>query len=158
MGVSQSVISRVWNRYLITGNFHRRHAGGILRITRQQYWYLVVQSHRNQFSTATQLRNELQTPTLLHVSTQTVRNRLHEVHLRARSPAVCVSLSPRHSAARLAWACAHLHWTWQQWAQVWFTDESKYRVDNNNGHRRVWRLTGERYHQANIVEHDQFGG
>jgi hypothetical protein len=31
-------------------------------------------------------------------------------------------------------------------------------VDNKDWHRRVWRLPGNRFQQANIDEHYQFGG
>ena len=41
---------------------------------------------------------------------------------------------------------------------VLFTDESRYYLDYTDQHVRVWRRPGERFHAANIAEHDRYGG
>ncbi|GFW85393.1 transposable element Tcb2 transposase [Trichonephila clavipes] len=65
IGVSQSVISRIWNRFLETGSA-----------------VLTARRHRNM--NATLLQQHLRSATGPTVSTQTVRNRLHGVGLYAR--------------------------------------------------------------------------
>ncbi|KAI3366818.1 hypothetical protein L3Q82_009231 [Scortum barcoo] len=50
------------------------------------------------------LQNDLQQATNVHVSAQTVRNRLHEGGMRARRPQVGVVLTAQHRAGRLAFA------------------------------------------------------
>ena len=87
-----------------------------------------------------------------------VRNRLHSAGLRARRPYVGMPLSQRHRQARLAWTRQNRRWTNQQWATVFFTDESRFLLDMLDRRRRVWRRRGERYANFTIVEHDRYGG
>ncbi|GFV54335.1 hypothetical protein TNCV_4366101 [Trichonephila clavipes] len=50
------------------------------------------------------------------VSSQTVRNRLHEGGLYARRPMVCIPLTPSHRAARRRWAAEHRDWEQHDWS------------------------------------------
>ncbi|UYV84058.1 hypothetical protein LAZ67_X001011 [Cordylochernes scorpioides] len=69
--------------------------------------------------------------------------------------------SPLHSPlerARLNWCLEHHAWTHDQWANVPFSDESRFSL--NTDYRRVfiWREPGTRYHPSNIREIDSFRG
>ena len=157
--VSQSVISRAWTRYQMTGSVQHRHGGGRPRSTTPaQDRFLVVSASRNRHSNARKLQDELQRASGVHVSDQTVRNRLHDAGMRARRPAIRIPLSVNHRRARREWCQEHLAWDEEDWESVLFTDESKFCLDFTDGRRRVWRRKGERYYDATIEEHDRYGG
>ncbi|GFT83079.1 transposable element Tcb2 transposase [Trichonephila clavipes] len=105
IGVSQSVISRIWNRFLETGSAGRRPGQGRRRATtpnEDRHIMLTARGHRNM--NATLLKQHLRSATGTRVSTQTVRNRLHGVGLYARRPMVCVSLTSRPRRDSREWA------------------------------------------------------
>ena len=101
MEVSQSVISRIWNRFLETGSACRRPGQGRRRATtpnEDRYLLLTARRHRNM--NATLLQQHIRSATGTTVSTLTVRNWLHGVGLYARRPMVCVRLTSRHRHSR----------------------------------------------------------
>ena len=125
LNVSQSVVFRMWNRHLTHGNPSHRHGGGRDRATIQrQDRFLLIQSRRQWFLKATRLNNEFRNGTGVRISTQTVRNRLHEFGLSARRPAVRVPLTRQYVQDRLDFARPHVTWTIRDWTPVLFTDES----------------------------------
>ncbi|GFV98431.1 transposable element Tcb2 transposase [Trichonephila clavipes] len=109
VGVARSIVARLWNRFQETGNLTAR---------------------RNRTENATQLQRQLLLATGRRVSSQTVRNRLHEGGLYARRPMVCIPLTPRHRAARRRWAAEHRDWEQHDWSQVLFTDESRFSLES----------------------------
>ncbi|GFW44468.1 transposable element Tcb2 transposase [Trichonephila clavipes] len=95
IGVSQSVISRIWNCFLETGSASRRSGQGRRRATmpnEDRYLMLTAGRHRNM--NATLLQQHLRLATGTTVSTQTVRNRLNGVGLHARRPMSRFSVHP----------------------------------------------------------------
>ncbi|GFT72182.1 transposable element Tcb2 transposase [Trichonephila clavipes] len=87
IGVSQSVISRIWKRFLEIESAGRRPGQGRRRATTpNEDCYLVLTARRHRNMNATLLQQHLRSATGTTVSTQTVRNRLHGVRLYARRP------------------------------------------------------------------------
>ncbi|GFW96822.1 transposable element Tcb2 transposase [Trichonephila clavipes] len=85
IGVSQSVISRIWNRFLETESAGRRPRQGRRQTTTpNEDRYLVLTARRHRNMNATLLQQHLRSATGTTVSTQIVRNRLHGVGLYAR--------------------------------------------------------------------------
>ncbi|GFT17206.1 transposable element Tcb1 transposase [Trichonephila clavipes] len=110
IGVSQSVISRIWNRFLETESAGRRPGQGRRwATTPNEDRYLVLTARRHRNMNATLLQQHLCSATGTTVSTQTVRNRLHGVGLYARRPMACVRLTSRHRRDRREWAAEHAY-------------------------------------------------
>ncbi|GFU02804.1 transposable element Tcb2 transposase [Trichonephila clavipes] len=81
IGVSQSVISRILNRFLQTGSAGRRPGQGRRRATTPnevRYLVLTARKHRNMNAT---LLQHLRSATGTTVLTHTVRNQVHGVGL-----------------------------------------------------------------------------
>ncbi|GFU87494.1 transposable element Tcb2 transposase [Trichonephila clavipes] len=97
IGVSQSVISRIWNCFLETGSEGRRPGQGRRRATTpNEDRYLVLTARRHRNKNAIHLQQHLRSATGTTVSTQTVRNRTHGVGLYARRPMSRFSVHPNN--------------------------------------------------------------
>ncbi|GFV00655.1 transposable element Tcb2 transposase [Trichonephila clavipes] len=95
IGVLQSVISRIWNRFLETGSAGRRLGQDRRRATTpNEDRYLVLTARRHRNKNATLLQQHLRSATGTTVSTQTVRNQVHGVGLYARRPTSRFSVHP----------------------------------------------------------------
>ncbi|GFW51015.1 transposable element Tcb2 transposase [Trichonephila clavipes] len=116
----------------------------------------VLTARRNRTENATQLQRQLLLATGRRVSSQTVRNRLHEGWLYARRRMVCIPLTPRHCAARRRWAAEHRDWEQNDWSQVLFTDESRFSLECDTRHVLVWRDRGTRNNAAFVRERSQY--
>ncbi|GFV24123.1 transposable element Tcb1 transposase [Trichonephila clavipes] len=157
VGVSRSVVARLWNRFQETGNVrHRPGAGQPRAPTSTDDRYIQLTARRNRTENAKQLQRQLLLATGRRVSSQTVRNRLHEGGLYARRPMVCIPLTPRHRAARRRWAAEHRDWEQHDWSQVLFTDESRFSLECDTRRVLVWRDRGTRNNPAFVRERSQY--
>ncbi|GFX81525.1 transposable element Tcb2 transposase [Trichonephila clavipes] len=121
IGVSQSVISWIWNRFLETGSTGRRPGQGRRRATTpNESRYLVLTARRHRNINATLLQQHLRSATGTTVSTQTVRNRLHGLGLYTHRPMVCVRLTSRHRLDRREWVTEHVNWRRNEWSNLLF--------------------------------------
>ncbi|GFV51753.1 transposable element Tcb1 transposase [Trichonephila clavipes] len=97
IGVSQRVISRIWNRFLETGSAGRRPGKDRRRATTpNEDRYLVLTAWRHRNKNAIHLHQHLRSATCTTVSTQTVRNRIHGVRLYALRPMSRFSVHPNN--------------------------------------------------------------
>ena len=158
LGVSQSVVSRMWTRFNLTGNVMHQHAGGRERsTTRTQDRFIALQDRCHRLNNATTLGSELKNASGVCLRTQTIRNRLHEAGLRSRRPAIHIPLTRHYVQERLEWARDHVMWALNDWTPILFTDESRFCVDFTDRRARVWRMRYERFAEVCIAEHDRYG-
>lgn len=159
LGVSQSVVGRLWQRYQATNSVRNRPRSGRPRsTTNREDRYITNMALRQRTTTARRLRDNLRTATGTRVSDQTIRNRLRANNLRCRRQAVRPPLLPRHRTARRHWCTLHLRWQRVQWGRVMFTDESRFSLQFNDGRVRVYRRPGERFADVNVRQRHRFGG
>ncbi|GFV58031.1 transposable element Tcb1 transposase [Trichonephila clavipes] len=153
LGISQSVISRLWQRFQDDGNVSRCYSIGHPRITmgiEDRYIYLAVTAKRNRWSTASYLSRQLSSATGTTVSRHTVYRRLGHIGLYSRRSVKCVPLTATHCRLRLTWSREHALWTPQQWSCVMFSDESRFRLLSDSRRTLIWRALVAHYH---IKEH-----
>ncbi|GFV15985.1 transposable element Tcb1 transposase [Trichonephila clavipes] len=161
LGIAQSVISRLWQRFQDDGNVSRCYSTGRPRVTTpNEDRYLAVTAKRNRRSTASDLSRQLSSATGTTVSRQTVYRRLGHIGLYARRPVRCVSLTATHCRLRLTWSREHALWTPQQWSCVMFSERDKSRFNLQSDSRRtlIWRAPSTRYQQENTIERHHCGG
>ena len=59
---------------------------------------------------------------------------------------------------RLEWAVEHVGWTDQQWVQVVWYDESRFRVFGHDGKPKILRKQGKRYESCHLLRTVKYGG
>ncbi|GFT10792.1 transposable element Tcb2 transposase [Trichonephila clavipes] len=96
-GITQSVISRHWQRFQNDGNVSRCSSKGRPRVTTpKEDPYLAITAKRNRWITASDLSRQLSSATGATVSNQTVYRRLGHIGLYARRHVRCVPLTGTH--------------------------------------------------------------
>ncbi|KAK7090777.1 hypothetical protein V1264_010533 [Littorina saxatilis] len=154
LAVALSVIVRLKQRFHATGRVQERRSGRPRVTTQREDRFIQRQAMQQRMATANSIRPRLQATTNTVVSGQTIRNRLHNFGLRARRPVRGTTLTANHRAARTL----HVRWQRQQWAQVLFTDESRFCLEPADGRIRVWRRRGEHFAEGAVLERQRFGG
>ncbi|GFX51363.1 transposable element Tcb1 transposase [Trichonephila clavipes] len=115
LGIAQSAISRLWQRFQDDGNVSRSYSTGRLQVTTpNDDRYLAVTAKRNRRSTASDLSRKLSSATGTTVSRQNVYRRLKNIGLYARRPVRCAPLTATYCRLRLTWSRKHALRTPQQ--------------------------------------------
>ena len=151
-----STILRLQRKFHRTGRVDdepRRHRGRVTTLA--QDWQIVATHEQNRFNTATATARRTNGTHGRHIS---YHRRLCDQGIRARRPFRGLILTPRHRLQRERWARQHLRMTRAEWANVLFTDESRFNLFNNDGRMRVYRRRGERLNDDCAFQRDHFGG
>ncbi|KAG2212059.1 hypothetical protein INT46_009433 [Mucor plumbeus] len=93
-----------------------------------------------------------------NVSRSTTRKWVGKLGFRYYTPAVKPKMNEEHKKNRLEWAHLHKNWSIEQWRQVIWSDESRFRVSGNDGTPLVLRKEGERYESCHTLRSVKFGG
>jgi transposase len=126
-GCHRNTILSLWRRFRQSGNTRNHRRSGCPRVTsRRQDNHIRLVHLRNRFQTSNLTVRNI--PGLRPISSRTVRNRLREHNIRPRRPAIRPMLLPRHRTARLTWCRRYLRFRIQEWANILFTDESRFHL------------------------------
>lgn len=159
LGIPETTVRRVVQRYRETGRYTRRPGSGRPRATSsREDRFVVLQTLRNRTQTAVETAARIRRAMDVDISARTVRRRLAEMSLHSRARVTAPQLTPAHRVARLQFAREHENWTEADWAHVMFSDESRFALHSSDGRIRVWRRRGERYAACNTAEMVPFGG
>ncbi|GFS81048.1 transposable element Tcb2 transposase [Trichonephila clavipes] len=146
LNVDQSVISRLWQRFQRKGDVTRQPVSDRSRDTTPRHnRYLVISAGRQRGSTAGTLDSTLTIATGIQISRQTIYRRLNHAGLYARRPAVCIPLMSARKHALLKWSLKHQHWSVGEWANVMFSDESRFSLSSDSRRVTIWRESGTRF-------------
>ncbi|GFV22442.1 HTH_Tnp_Tc3_2 domain-containing protein [Trichonephila clavipes] len=105
LGIAQSVISRLSQRFQDDGNVSRCYDTGRHRVTTpNDDRYLAVTDKRNRRSTASDLYSQLSSATSTTVSRQTLYRQLGHISLFVCRLVGCVPLTATHCRLRLTWS------------------------------------------------------
>ncbi|GFS91015.1 retrovirus-related Pol polyprotein from transposon 297 [Trichonephila clavipes] len=139
LGIAQSVISRLWQRFQDDGNVSRCYSTGHPRVTtpNEDRYLAVTAKEKNGRSTALDLSRQLTSATGTTVSRQTVYRRLGHIGLYARRPVRCVPLTATHCHLRLTWSREHA--SPQQWSCMMFSDESRFSLQSDSRRTLIWK-------------------
>ncbi|KAG5897011.1 hypothetical protein JTB14_010763 [Gonioctena quinquepunctata] len=138
MGVSQSVISRLWRRFRESGSPAENPPGRGRCTTAVQDRFFILTARRQLTIPAPELVADLQRAHNLTIWRDTVRNRLHEGNLHSRRPLRCPSLSRRNRPFKMAQDFQN--WDAKEWVTVSFTDKSRFEFHPDSQRTRVSRL------------------
>ena len=159
LDLTPSAISNLWSQFKTSWTVCRRPGQDHPRATMtNEDRYLFLSAKCQRVATATHLSRDLTAATGTSISSKTVSRRLHERGLYARKPAICIPLPPSHKRERAEWCRQHQNWIQLQWANVLFTDESRFSLQPDSGWLLIWREPGTRYHPSNIIERDHYAG
>lgn len=159
MGCNPSTIRRLRRRVQETGSVADRPRSGPPRVTTDRQDRVIRRAHlRARMKTAISTARETRGTHGRLISSRTVRRRLREGRLRARTPYRGPVLTAGRRERRLNWARTHRNWTLQRWRGVLYSDESRICLDRPDRRLRVWRRRGERYSDPCILEQDRWGG
>ena len=112
-------------------------------------------SLKDRFKSCTEIKRVMNSTSCVNVSRQTVSSRLQGIGLFNRTPRKKPLVSSKNK--RLEFANRNVIWTYENWAKVFFSDESKFNLFGNDGKNNVKRCIGERS-SAKCTKKTEFGG
>lgn len=155
--VSRSTITNLIRRWKVNGGYVVKRKPGRPRITDKRTDHAIYRTCRsNPRFTAVDINREISVAVGKTPSPRTIQRRLNEEGLFGRRPVKKPFISLKNRISRVAWARAHLHWDFNDWKQVLWSDESKFMMFGTDGIKWIRRPIGTRYdpkYQLPTVKH-----
>ncbi len=92
------------------------------------------------------------------ISEHTTRRTLKQMGYSSRRPHRVPLLSAKNRKRRLQFARAHQNWTIEDWKNVAWSDESRFRLRHSDGRVRIWHKEHESMDPSCLVSTVQTGG
>lgn len=136
-----STISTILSRWKVRGSIEslKSRCGRPKKLSERDFRVLCRAVSSNRRHTLVELAN------LVSVSRTAVRFYLRELGFRSCIAPKKPYLNVKHKADRLAFARTHESWTFEDWCNIIWTDESSFEIGKNPRQIRVWRKAYEKY-------------
>ena len=129
---SKSVVGRVVKSYNDTGKIVSAFKTGRPRKTSAREDRIMQRmSLKDYFKSCTEIKRVMNSTSCVNVSRQTVSWRLQEIGLFNQIPRKKLLVSSKNKK-RLEFANRYVIWTYENWANVFFSDESKFNLFGND--------------------------
>lgn len=162
VNVSQACVVTTLQRYRGMEDLaDRPRSGRPTVLTAIQKRYIRLLAARDPTMNATKIKAELRAATGREVSTQTIRNCLHQAGLRARRSWRAPLNSQQRKRRRLQWARLRQNEEIEDesiWQNCLFVDETRISTHPDNRRVRVWRRPGDSERQRTATGTVQQGG
>ena len=156
---SNSVFGRVVKSYNDTGKIVSAFKTGRPRKTSAREDRIMQRmSLKDLFKPCTEIKKVINSTSCVNVSRQTVSRRLQEKGLFNRTPRKKPLVSSKKKKKRLEFANRYVIWTYENWAKVFFSNESKFNLFGNERKNNVKRRIGERLSAKCTKKTVKFGG
>ena len=156
---SKSVVDRVVKSYNDTGKIVSAFkTGRPCKTSAREDRIMQRMSLKDRFKSCTEIKRIMNSTSCVNVSRQTVSRRLQEIGLFNRTSRKKPLVSSKNKKKRLEFANRYVIWTYENWAKVFFSDESKFNLFGNDGKNNVKRRIGERLSAKCTKKTVKFGG
>ncbi|KFM76443.1 Transposable element Tc1 transposase, partial [Stegodyphus mimosarum] len=143
---------RVWKQWTDECRTTRKSGSGPRNVTSaRDDRHLVRMARTDRTASSRQLAALWSIATGVSLCASSIRRRLLQCGLRARTPLYRIPLTHDHRRLRLQWANQHRDWR-ADWQHVVFSDESRFNLWYHDGRIRVRRYAGERHLPECIIE------
>ena len=134
---SKSVVGRVVKSYNDTGKIVSAFKTGRPRkISAGEDRIMQRMSLKDRFMSCTEIKRVMNSISCVNVPRQTVSRLLQEIGLFNRTPRKKPLVSSKKKKKRLEFANRYVIWTYENWAKVFFSDESKFNLFGNDGKKQ----------------------
>ena len=156
MGIGIATISRLHSKE--HSNLQKSTGGHPSKLSSTNMHYAQHLITFGKVDNAVQVTRALTTIINQPLSANTVRLHLKNAGMKAVVKSKHPFLSTRHHKAHLDFAYAHKDWTVDDWKKVIWSDETKINHLGSDGHKWVWKKTGEGLSDRLVEETLKFRG
>ena len=159
LGISRSTIQSVvetWRSTESTLNFIR--SGRPPKLCLRDVRNLRKIVKRNRWASLKKITEEFNSPLAANsVSSRTISRQMRELGFNSRKP-IKKPLISETNKKRLVFLNDHKYWGLSDWFNVIWSDESRFKLFNQDGRQSVWRLISEKYNPECMLRTVREGG
>ena len=152
-------VQRIFKQWKNTQDLKRKEKPGRKRKTNERLErYLTLEVKRDPDLSGVDIKNRASSSFGINLSERSARRILKRHKMEARRPAKKPLLRTRHAKARLQFSRRYCHWTFEDWSNVIFCDESPFEMFPTKGKKLIRRPVGMRYFRRYVRPTIKHGG